>query len=100
MLQSGVLRWDGGLLCAFSRDQKEKRYVQHCIREERGRLWHMLHSCHAAVFVAGAASKMPAAVSDAFVDVIMHGLGCPLEQAQMLTRQLEAAKRFTVESWG
>lgn len=100
MLRAGVLRREGGLLCAFSRDQPEKRYVQHCIRERRQGLWHVLHACNASVFVAGSASKMPAAVADAFVDVIAEGLGCPADQAQKLQRQLEGAKRYSVEAWG
>eukprot|EP00892_Ulva_mutabilis_P003315 jgi/Ulvmu1/1355/UM011_0083.1 len=99
MLTAGVLRQHGGLLCAFSRDQPGKRYVQDCVREQQRQLWNMLHHGNASVFVSGSAAKMPVAVADAFVDVIAHGLECTPEQARKLQRQLEAAKRYNVEAW-
>lgn len=99
MLREGVLRGSSGLLCAFSRDQPSKRYVQDCVREHRHLLWSILHECNASVFVSGSAAKMPAAVAAAFVQVIAEGLQCTLEQSRQLQRRLEAAKRYNVEAW-
>jgi sulfite reductase alpha subunit-like flavoprotein len=99
LMGSGVLKPDLGLICAFSRDQPSKRYVQHCIREHKQLLWHILRDENATVFVAGAAEKMPEAVASAFVDVIAAGLQCPEAEAKALQRRLEAAKRYCVEAW-
>jgi sulfite reductase alpha subunit-like flavoprotein len=98
-MRSGVLRPDSGLICAFSRDQPSKRYVQHCIRDHKELLWRMLRDENATVFVAGSAEKMPEAVASAFVDVISAGLHCPEADATALQRRLEAAKRYCVEAW-
>ena len=99
-MRLGVLKPDVGLMCAFSRDQPSKKYVQHCIREHKDLLWRMLRDENASVFVAGSAEKMPEAVASAFVDVIAAGLLCPDADAKALQRRLETAKRYCVEAWG
>lgn len=98
-MRLGVLRDDSGLICAFSRDQASKRYVQHCILEHKELMWRMLRDENASVFVAGAAEKMPEAVASAFVDVISAGLVCTDTDAKALQRRLEAAQRYCVEAW-
>ena len=95
-----MLKSDVGLMCAFSRDQPSKRYVQHCIREQKDLLWCMLRDENASVFVAGSAEKMPEAVAIAFADVIAAGLLCPDAEAKALQRRLETVKRYYVEAWG
>lgn len=99
-MRLGVLKSDSGLICAFSRDQASKRYVQHCIREHKELLWGMLRDENASVFVAGSAEKMPEAVASACVDVITAGLLCSETDAKALQRRLESAKRYCVEAWG
>jgi sulfite reductase alpha subunit-like flavoprotein len=97
--RQGVLCAEWGVMCAFSRDQPAKRYVQHCIRERWEELWRMLHENGAAVFVCGSANSMPAAVADAFAGAIAAGLPCAHSEAKALQRRLEAAKRYCVETW-
>jgi sulfite reductase alpha subunit-like flavoprotein len=99
MKEAGVLLQDDGLKCAFSRDQPEKHYVQHCIRESGALVWKLLHDENASVFVSGSASKMPTAVAKAFCDVIKSGHFCTTDEASNLLRQLQAAKRYCVEAW-
>lgn len=48
---------------AFSRDQPNKVYVQHKIRQDAERVWAMLQQQGAVVYVSGSANKMPADVA-------------------------------------
>jgi sulfite reductase alpha subunit-like flavoprotein len=95
----GVLVPGNGLVCAFSRDQASKVYVQHKILEHGEVVWEMLHSQTASFFVSGSASKMPASVADAVVGVISKALPCDQKEARVLQRRLELAQRYTVEAW-
>lgn len=96
---SGVLADAGGLVCAFSRDQERKVYVQHKIREQSASVWDMLHARNATIFVSGSASKMPAAVADAVAAVISGALPCDMKAAIALQRRLEGVGRYKVEAW-
>jgi sulfite reductase alpha subunit-like flavoprotein len=59
---------DGGLFVAFSRDQPQRVYVQHKIKEQGARVWNLLYS-GAAVYIAGSSTKMPADVTAALEEV-------------------------------
>jgi len=48
----------GGFYAAFSRDQPEKVYVQHKMREHSGRVWNLLAE-GASVYITGSSTKMP-----------------------------------------
>ncbi|KAL0486809.1 ndor1 [Acrasis kona] len=85
------------LSVAFSRDQNEKVYVQHRIRELKDDVWDILKS-GGHVFVAGN-NKMPKDVREAFVDVgVQNGLSA--QEAEEFIAQLEKNKKYQVESWG
>lgn len=43
LLVEGILSPEGGLLTAFSRDQKQKVYVQDKLHQHGGLLWDVLH---------------------------------------------------------
>uniref|UniRef100_A0A453E123 FAD-binding FR-type domain-containing protein n=1 Tax=Aegilops tauschii subsp. strangulata TaxID=200361 RepID=A0A453E123_AEGTS len=83
----------GGFFAAFSRDQPEKVYVQHKIREQSARVLNMLCS-GAAVYVAGSSTKMPADVRAAMEEVVREkGV-----DAGWL-RKLERAGKYNIETW-
>ncbi|GBG42900.1 hypothetical protein CBR_g76440 [Chara braunii] len=88
----------GGFAVAFSRDQSSKVYVQHKIRADRERLWRLLQN-GAHIYVAGSASKMPAAVSAAFKDVVAEESGMAKVQATKWIEEMERGGRYHVESW-
>ncbi len=69
-LKSGALT---RLDVAFSRDQREKLYVQHCIRQHGRELYAWLQD-GAHLYVCGDASHMAADVHEALIDVVAeHG---------------------------
>uniref|UniRef100_A0AAG5CYL5 NADPH-dependent diflavin oxidoreductase 1 n=1 Tax=Anopheles atroparvus TaxID=41427 RepID=A0AAG5CYL5_ANOAO len=66
MEQSGMLQ----LFCAFSRDQSEKVYVQHLIRNEGVLLKKLLVENGGYVLVSGSSKNMPQAVKEALIEAI------------------------------
>ncbi|KAJ1443256.1 Riboflavin synthase-like beta-barrel [Sesbania bispinosa] len=60
----------GGFYVAFSRDQPQKVYVQHKMREHSQRIWNLLAE-GAAVYIAGSSTKMPADVTSAFEELYL-----------------------------
>lgn len=88
----------GGLLVAFSRDQAQKVYVQHKMRENSHRIWNLLTE-GAAIYVAGSSTKMPSDVLSVFEDIVSKEGGHPRESAVRWLRALEKAGRYHVEAW-
>lgn len=87
------------LFTAFSRDQEEKVYVQHRIREQGALIWKMIHELNAYFYIAGNAKSMPDDVKQALTDVIStHGNMSEIEAASFV-QQLEKNRRFQVEAW-
>ncbi|XP_024026130.1 NADPH-dependent diflavin oxidoreductase 1 isoform X1 [Morus notabilis] len=88
----------GGFFVAFSRDQPQKVYVQHKMREHSHMVWSLL-SEGAAVYVAGSSTKMPSDVLSAFEEIISKESGLPKESAVRWLRALERAGKYHVEAW-
>lgn len=85
---------------AFSRDQREKIYVQDLIRRE-GKLIHRLLSENALIIVCGSSGKMPLQVRQAFIDV-MEEYGGPWESRQHVEKTfefLEKRGQYLQETW-
>ncbi|KAE8663810.1 NADPH-dependent diflavin oxidoreductase 1 [Hibiscus syriacus] len=88
----------GAFYAAFSRDQPQKVYVQHKMREQSERIWNLL--CEgAAIYVAGSSRKMPADVMVAFEEIISKESGALRESAARWLRSLEKASKYHVEAW-
>lgn len=88
----------GGFYVAFSRDQPQKVYVQHKMREHGQKVWDLL--CQgASVYVAGSSTKMPSDVMSTFEEIISKESGVPKEAAVRWLRALEKAGRYHVEAW-
>jgi sulfite reductase alpha subunit-like flavoprotein len=85
---------------AFSRDQREKIYVQDLIRRE-GKLVHQLLAANALIIVCGSSGRMPLQVRQAFVD-IMEEHGGPWENKEQVERTfefLEKRGQYLQETW-
>lgn len=89
-LESGVLT---DLSLAFSRDQKEKIYVQHRILERGEELYRWMEE-GAHLYVCGDASRMAKDVQQALMDVVaVHGKKTP-EEAKAYLEAMRKAKRY------
>ena len=90
MLAGGTLT---RLDTAFSRDQSEKIYVQHRMRENAGAFWTWLVD-GAHVYVCGDAKRMAKDVDAALHEVIRKAGGKSPEQAAEYVQKLKIEKRY------
>lgn len=88
----------GGFYVAFSRDQPEKVYVQHKMKEHSGRVWNLLAD-GAAVYIAGSSTKMPTDVTSAFEEIVSKENEVSKEDAVRWIRALERCGKYHIEAW-
>jgi sulfite reductase alpha subunit-like flavoprotein len=90
MVSDGLLN---RLDLAFSRDQAQRVYVQHKIRDYGADLWRWLED-GAHFYVCGEATRMAKDVDDALTAVIREHGGMSSERAHDYKRELVATKRY------
>lgn len=95
---------DVKVVTAFSRDQKEKRYVQDAIRDNSRLICELLADLGGSVYVCGSSGKMPvsvrAALVDAFHDVrFREDYNYTKEQAEAEVALMEKQGRYIQETW-
>jgi sulfite reductase (NADPH) flavoprotein alpha-component len=78
---------------AWSRDQKEKLYVQHLMIQQGAELWNWL-SKGAAFYVCGDASRMAKDVDHALVKIVEEHGKFSQEEAAFFISQLKKEKRY------
>ncbi|KAI9467547.1 NAPDH-dependent diflavin reductase [Coemansia sp. RSA 989] len=99
LYKSQLLDWCNSkmlhLECAFSRDQAQKVYVQHKIRQRSDLIWSLINDRGAVVYVSGNANRMPEDVRQAFVDVVAEHSESPHEYIQAMVK----SRRYQEECW-
>jgi sulfite reductase (NADPH) flavoprotein alpha-component len=93
MRTSGLLT---RLTLAWSRDAKEKIYVQHRMREVGRDLWSWIND-GAHIYVCGDALKMAKDVEVALIDVVAEHGGCSADRAQAFVSDLKAKGRYQAD---
>jgi sulfite reductase (NADPH) flavoprotein alpha-component len=98
LYQTEWLAWrKSGLLTdldvAFSRDQPEKIYVQHRLKQKSQAVWRWLQE-GAHLYVCGDADKMASDVNEALLDIISEEGGKSRDEANEYLRQLTREKRY------
>ena len=78
---------------AFSRDQPEKIYVQHRLKENAAELWRWLEE-GAHLYVCGDARRMAKDVEAALLEIIQSAGGRSPEQAAAYVQELKSGKRY------
>lgn len=78
---------------AFSRDQEEKVYVQHRLKQQGEQLYEWLQE-GAHVYVCGDEKKMAKDVHEALVDVVEEQRGVNREEAETYIAELRQQKRY------
>ncbi|XP_017861314.1 PREDICTED: NADPH-dependent diflavin oxidoreductase 1 [Drosophila arizonae] len=76
---------------AFSRDQENKVYVQHLIRQHGAHLAKLIREQNAYIYVAGSSNNMPKAVREAFIEA--------LDNDASYIDQLIKQRRYQEETW-
>lgn len=78
---------------AWSRDQKEKIYVQDKLREQGAELWRWIND-GAHIYVCGDANRMAKDVEQALLEVIAEFGGMDLESADEYLSELRVERRY------
>ena len=92
------------VLTAFSRDQKQKIYVQDTVRQNMSLFFRLLHDLEGSVYLCGSSGSMPRAVREALVETFQHGgesVGEPFskEEAEEYLLDMEKVGRYKQETW-
>ncbi|XP_057211902.1 NADPH-dependent diflavin oxidoreductase 1 isoform X2 [Triplophysa rosa] len=87
------------LFTAFSRDQEDKIYVQHRVRQQSKLLWDLIANKNANFYIAGNAKQMPTSVCDALKEAFQKEGGMSESQAQEMLDAIEKVRRFQSETW-
>ncbi|XP_073717118.1 NADPH-dependent diflavin oxidoreductase 1 [Misgurnus anguillicaudatus] len=87
------------LFTAFSRDQEDKIYVQHRVKEQSKLLWDLIANKNANFYIAGNAKQMPTGVCDALKEMFQKDGGMSESQAQEMLDTMEKVGRFQSETW-
>ncbi|XP_053710149.1 NADPH-dependent diflavin oxidoreductase 1 isoform X2 [Synchiropus splendidus] len=95
MIKAGQLT----LFTAFSRDQEEKVYVQHRVKESARLLWDLLANKEAVFYVAGNAKEMPSSVRDALQEVFQLEGHMSSAEAKQVLQDMERMGRLQTETW-
>ncbi|XP_066551761.1 NADPH--cytochrome P450 reductase isoform X2 [Amia ocellicauda] len=84
---------------AFSRDQEQKRYVQHLLKENKEHLWKLIHSENAHIYVCGDARNMARDVQNAFYEIASELGGLAHAQAVDYIKKLMTKGRYSQDVW-
>ncbi|XP_012708989.2 NADPH-dependent diflavin oxidoreductase 1 [Fundulus heteroclitus] len=87
------------LFTAFSRDQEEKVYVQHRVKENAALLWDLIANQNACFYIAGNAKLMPGAVCDALKEALQQEGGVSTQEAEQMLEAMEKTGRLQTETW-
>ena len=81
------------LSAAFSRDQEQKRYVQHVMKEQARELWSWLDG-GAVVYVCGDAKHMASDVHESLVEIVAAEGGRTPQAARAELEQWQSSGRY------
>ncbi|KAE9037276.1 Methionine synthase reductase [Phytophthora rubi] len=87
------------LFTAFSRDQDEKHYVQHDLRNNGKLVCDLLMGSDGYVFVCGDGMAMAKDVHAALVGILTSNAGMPQEAAELKLRELGTQHRYVRDIW-
>ena len=80
--------------CAWSRDQSEKIYVQHRMKESAAEIWKWLDGEGAHFFVCGDARRMAKDVDATLRRIVQEHGGKSVDQANEYVEKLKSEKRY------
>ncbi|MCJ1389062.1 NAPDH-dependent diflavin reductase [Xylographa bjoerkii] len=84
---------------AFSRDQREKRYVQDLVKEQGKLVYELLHETNGVVYVCGSSGKMPLAVRESLIEVFQQNGSMERDHAEVYLTRMEKEGRYKQETW-
>jgi len=83
---------------AFSRDQPNKIYVTHRLRENARDIWKLIDN-GAHVYVCGDAKMMAKDVHDIITDIVRDYGDKTQQESEMFVKNMEQQKRYSADVW-
>ncbi|KAL0272143.1 UNVERIFIED_CONTAM: hypothetical protein PYX00_005224 [Menopon gallinae] len=94
-VESGSLK----LHVAFSRDQEQKVYVTHLLKENADELWRVIGENNGHLYICGDARTMARDVHDIVQKVIIEKGNMTEQEAAAYMKKMEAQKRYSSDVW-
>jgi len=83
---------------AFSRDQPDKIYVTHKLKENASQIWRLIDN-GAHIYVCGDAKMMAKDVHDIITDIIREHGDKSQQESEMFVKNMEQQKRYSADVW-
>ncbi|MCJ1252271.1 NADPH-cytochrome P450 reductase [Lignoscripta atroalba] len=87
------------LITAFSREQSEKVYVQHRLREQAAEINSLLEQQKANFYVCGDAANMAREVNLVLGQIISEQRGISLEKAEEVVKSMRSSGQYQEDVW-
>lgn len=87
------------MFVAFSREQKEKVYVQDMIKQQSELVFRLLHQEQGMIYVCGSSGRMPQGVRASLVEVFKHNGNMDQLAAEDYLQEMEKQGRYKQETW-
>ncbi|XP_062341507.1 NADPH--cytochrome P450 reductase-like isoform X1 [Osmerus eperlanus] len=84
---------------AFSRDQEQKVYVQHLLKQKKEHMWKLINTDNAHVYICGDAKNMARDVQNAFHEIVQEEGGLTHTQAVAYIKKLMTKGRYSQDVW-
>jgi sulfite reductase alpha subunit-like flavoprotein len=87
------------VFAAFSRDQRQKVYVQDLVRQQSGKVYDAVVNKSGILYICGSSGKMPQAVREALIEGFQEHGELSREDAEAYLVALEKGGRYRQETW-
>lgn len=84
---------------AFSRDQPDKIYVTHLLKENRDEIWDIIGKNNGCFYVCGDARTMAKDVREIVLQVIKEKGNKSQNDAEQFLKQMELQRRYSADVW-
>ncbi|RWS02998.1 NADPH-cytochrome P450 reductase-like protein [Dinothrombium tinctorium] len=87
------------LYVAFSRDQPQKVYVTHLLKQNLDELWDIIENKKGHIYICGDARNMARDVRDILIKMIEDKGNKSKSEAEMYLKSLETQRRYSADVW-
>ncbi|KAJ7309012.1 hypothetical protein JRQ81_008297 [Phrynocephalus forsythii] len=84
---------------ACSRDQPEKIYVQHLLKQNKANVWKLIHEDNGHIYVCGDARNMARDVQNTFYEIVAEYGKMNQQQAVEYVKKLMTKGRYSLDVW-
>ncbi|XP_054721254.1 NADPH--cytochrome P450 reductase-like [Uloborus diversus] len=87
------------LYLAFSRDQPEKLYVTHLLKQNKEEIWKIIGVQSGHIYICGDARNMAKDVHNILLDVIQEFSKKTKNEAEAFIKKMESQRRYSTDVW-